>query len=55
MMTLYLLKSATYAEIAEAMEVSLGTVKATLFEAKMSLRTKLARKGINRNGIHELS
>jgi len=46
--TLYLLKELSYAEISEAMQVSLGTVKATIFEAKKSLRAALAGKGIQK-------
>lgn len=46
--TLYLLKEFSYAEISSAMQVSLGTVKATIFEAKTSLRAALARKGIQK-------
>jgi RNA polymerase sigma-70 factor (ECF subfamily) len=53
--TLYLLKEFSYAEISSAMEVSLGTVKATIFEAKASLRAALARKGIVKRSIHVLS
>ena len=46
--TLYLLKELSYAEIAAAMAVSVGTIKATIFEAKSSLRAALAKKGIVR-------
>ena len=53
--TLYLLKEFSYAEISSAMGVSLGTVKATIFEAKTSLRAALARKGIVRTSIYALS
>jgi RNA polymerase sigma-70 factor (ECF subfamily) len=53
--TLYLLEELSYAEISSAMGVSLGTVKATIFEAKSSLRAALARKGIVKGSIHELS
>lgn len=53
--TLYLLKELSYAEISSTMQISLGTVKATIFEAKTSLRTALARKGIVKTSIHELS
>lgn len=53
--TLHLLEELSYAEISLAMEVSLGTVKATIFQAKTSLRAALARKGILRRPIHELS
>ncbi len=55
MITLHLLEELSYAEIGSAMEVSLGTVKATIFEAKTSLRAALARKGIVRRSIHVLS
>lgn len=53
--TLYLLKEFSYAEISSAMEISLGTVKATIFEAKTSLRAALAKKGIVKKSIHVLS
>jgi RNA polymerase sigma-70 factor (ECF subfamily) len=53
--TLHLLEQLSYAEISSAMEVSLGTVKATIFQAKTSLRATLASKGIVRKSIHELS
>lgn len=52
--TLYLLREFSYAEIGAALEISLGTVKATIFEAKTSLRGTLAKKGIVRKSIHEL-
>jgi RNA polymerase sigma-70 factor (ECF subfamily) len=53
--TLFLLKEFSYAEISVAMEVSLGTVKATIFEAKISLRAALARKGIVRGSSYAMS
>ena len=53
--TLYLLREFSYAEISLAMEVSLGTVKATIFEAKAALRVALAKKGIVKRSIHVLS
>jgi len=53
--TLYLLKDLSYAEISSAMEISLGTVKATIFQAKTSLRAALVRKGIIKRSIHVLS
>jgi RNA polymerase sigma-70 factor (ECF subfamily) len=46
MVTLHFLRELPYSEIAEALGVSVGTVKATMFEAKMSLRAILARKDI---------
>jgi len=52
--TLYLLKELSYSEISSAMGVSVGTVKATIFQAKTSLRAALASKGIIRRPIHEL-
>lgn len=55
MITLYLLKEMSYAEIGSATGVALGTVKATIFEAKTSLRAALGRKGIVRESIHVLS
>ena len=42
MVTLHLLDELTYAEIAGAMNVAVGTVKATIFAAKSTLRTVLA-------------
>jgi RNA polymerase sigma-70 factor (ECF subfamily) len=48
MVTLHFLEDLCYAEIAAALEVSVGTVKATIFEARASLRSALARKGIGR-------
>ncbi len=53
--TLHLLEHLSYAEISSATEVSLGTVKATIFQAKTSLRAALASKGIVRKAIHEVS
>jgi RNA polymerase sigma-70 factor (ECF subfamily) len=53
--TLYLLKQLSYAEISSAIDISLGTVKATIFEAKISLRAALARRGIVKRSIHVLS
>jgi RNA polymerase sigma-70 factor (ECF subfamily) len=53
--TLYLLKEFSYAEISSAMDVSLGTVKATIFEAKASLRVALIKRGIVKRSIHVLS
>ncbi|HEX8523711.1 MAG TPA: RNA polymerase sigma factor [Tepidisphaeraceae bacterium] len=41
MVTLHFLEDLTYAEISTALGVSVGTVKATIFEAKASLRTAL--------------
>ncbi len=55
MLTLRFLEELSYNEIAEALKVSLGTVKATVFQAKMSLRSALAKKGIHRKVIHVLS
>ena len=53
--TLRFLEELSYGEIAEALAISLGTVKATIFEAKMSLRSALAAKGIRRKAIYVLS
>lgn len=55
MITLHLLEHLSYAEIGSAMEVSLGTVKATIFEAKISLRAALAKKGFVKRSIYALS
>ncbi len=54
MVTLHFLEDLGYAEIAAALEVSVGTVKATIFEARASLRSALARKGIGRKAPHEV-
>ena len=40
--TLHFLEELSYAEIAEALDIAIGTVKATIFAAKMSLRQALA-------------
>ena len=48
MVTLHFLEDLGYAEIAAALAVSVGTVKATIFQAKAALRSVLARKGIGR-------
>jgi RNA polymerase sigma factor (sigma-70 family) len=53
--TLYLLEELSYAEIGAAMGVAIGTVKATIFEAKVSLRKALAKKGFGKSSIHVLS
>ncbi len=42
MITLHFLQDCSYAEIAESLGVSIGTVKATVFAAKQSLRNKLS-------------
>jgi RNA polymerase sigma-70 factor (ECF subfamily) len=52
MVTLRFLEDLGYAEIAATLAVSVGTVKATLFEAKMSLRSALARQGIRKKASH---
>ncbi len=54
MVTLHFLEHFRYAEIADALGVSVGTVKATLFEAKVSLRRALARKGLGRKELYVL-
>lgn len=53
-MTLHFLENVTYAEIAVAMNLSVGTVKATVFQGKTSLRLLLAKKGIYRKAIHDM-
>jgi RNA polymerase sigma-70 factor (ECF subfamily) len=55
MVTLHFLKEVSYDEIARALDVSVGTVKATVFQAKASLRSALAKKGIHRKANHVLS
>ena len=55
MVTLHFLRELPYAEIAQALGVSVGTVKATLFEAKLSLRAALAGKDLNRRAENVLS
>ncbi len=52
MVTLRYLEDLNYAQIAAALAVSVGTVKATLFEAKLALRSALARQGIRRKASH---
>lgn len=54
-MVLYLLEDCSYAEIASALDIAVGTVKATLYQAKQSLRAELARRGIVRKNHYELS
>ncbi len=55
MVTLHFLRELPYAEIAEALGVSVGTVKATMFEAKMSLRAMLGLKDDYRRSEDVLS
>jgi RNA polymerase sigma-70 factor (ECF subfamily) len=55
MVTLHFLRELSYVQIAEALGVSVGTVKATLFEAKMSLRAALAGRNLNRRAENALS
>lgn len=47
-LTLHFLRELPYGEIAAALGVSVGTVKATIFAAKKSLRAALARKEIRK-------
>jgi RNA polymerase sigma-70 factor (ECF subfamily) len=54
MVTLHFLEDLGYAEIAAALKVSVGTVKATIFQAKAALRPVLARQGIHRRTSHAL-
>ncbi|MHC4713730.1 MAG: RNA polymerase sigma factor [Planctomycetota bacterium] len=46
MVTLHFLEELPYRDIAKALGVSVGTVKATIFTAKMSLRSALAKRDI---------
>lgn len=55
MITLYFLEELSYSEIAAALTVSVGTVKATMFQAKTALRSALAKNGIRRKAAHVLS
>ena len=43
MVTLHFLEDLSYAQVAAALDVSIGTVKATIFAAKASLREALSR------------
>jgi len=52
MVTLHFLQEVSYDEIAQALGVSVGTVKATVFQAKASLRTALTKRGIRRKATH---
>ena len=53
-MTLRFLQEFSYAEIAAALGVSVGTVKATIFQARTSLRAAIAKKGAYRKESHVL-
>ena len=44
MITLHFLEDLSYKEIARALDVSVGTVKATLYAARSALRTILQRE-----------
>ena len=55
MVTFHFLDELSYGEIAAALGVSVGTVKATLFAAKMSLRSALAKKELGRKVGNDLS
>jgi len=55
MVTLHFLQEVSYDEIAQALGVTVGTVKATVFQAKATLRSTLAKKGIRRKATHVLS
>jgi RNA polymerase sigma-70 factor (ECF subfamily) len=47
MITLHFLEDLSYKEIARALDVSVGTVKATLYAARSALRTILQREEIS--------
>jgi RNA polymerase sigma factor (sigma-70 family) len=51
--TLALIEERPYAEIADALDVSVGTVKSRVFRATRALRIELARLGIQRLGIKQ--
>jgi RNA polymerase sigma-70 factor (ECF subfamily) len=55
MLTLHFLEEQTYAEIAAALHVAVGTVKATLFEAKKALRSTLTAKGVRQKASYGVS
>jgi RNA polymerase sigma-70 factor (ECF subfamily) len=55
MVTLHFLEEMTYPEIAAALQVSIGTVKATIFEAKASLRSALREKGMGKKAFYVVS
>lgn len=46
MVTLHFLEDLSYKEVARSLDVSLGTVKATLFAAKASLRATLEKSRV---------
>jgi len=54
MVTLHFLQELSYGEIAEALGISVGTVKATIFAAKTFLRSALAKKDIRKGSTHVL-
>jgi len=49
--TLYYLNNATYADVADALGISIGTVKAALHNAKLSLKPALAAFGPERKDV----
>jgi RNA polymerase sigma-70 factor, ECF subfamily len=55
MLTLHLVEQQTYAEIAAALHVAVGTVKATLFQAKAALRSALTTKGVPQKASYDVS
>ena len=52
--TLYCIENLTYAEVAEALGVSTGTVKDSMFKAKKALRRSLSAMGVEREGPNGL-
>ncbi len=53
--TLHFLEEQPYAEIAAALQIAVGTVKATIFEARTALRASLAAKGIRKTASYGMS
>jgi RNA polymerase sigma-70 factor (ECF subfamily) len=45
--TLALIEERSYEEIAEALDLPVGTIKSRVFRARLALRKELARRGIN--------
>lgn len=54
MITLHFMEHLTYHEIASTLEVSLGTVKATIFQAKKNLRSILEKQNLNLKSFYVL-
>lgn len=55
MAALHFLEDISYSDIAKSLGVSIGTVKAAIFAAKMSLRSALGRKNIGKGASNAVS